>query len=104
MVWPFFSAEGAGFAGLAVHGLDEDVAGVGDDEVVDLQGAHRLDEASGAAAGVVLLLLEVGDGDGVVGVEGLDEAGEGLGGGLVRGAPHLVPPWFIGCDTYYRFP
>src|SRR5690606_40866200 len=35
--------------------------------------------------------LHVGDGDGVFGVEGLDEAGEGVGGGLAVGVPHRGP-------------
>src|SRR5690606_14805541 len=84
-------AAGAGLGGGAVHGMDEDVAGDGDDEVVDLYRAHGLDGVAGLAAGVVLVLLEVGDGHRVLVVEGLDEAGAGVGGGLVRGVPHRVP-------------
>jgi hypothetical protein len=73
--------EGACFLAVAVHGLQEDVAGGADDDVVELDGADRFRSVG----------LGVGDGDGVALVEGFDEAGEGLGGGFVRRVPHRVP-------------
>jgi hypothetical protein len=75
-------AEGAEFAGGAVGGAEDDVAGLGGAALRDLDGPQGL-----GAVG-----LGVGDGDGVVAVGGAVHGGEGDLGGLVLGELHRGGP------------
>jgi hypothetical protein len=71
-------AEGPHLAGLAVGGAEDDGAGPGGADVVDLDGADGL-----GAVG-----LHVGDGDGVAAAGGAVHRGEGGLLGLVLGELH----------------